>query len=129
MKGLTVLIVVLSIPFFAFINQDKHKIIIEKWSIGSTTFKGNTAYCNSCPQIEFKADGTAKLIYPSQDLAYYSWSARKNQMTLILDSATTRSPYFSEFNYSFKIKQESQFYKLSIVNDANGYTYNLGRSK
>lgn len=109
--------------------QKNKEVIIEKniygnWTISSVLNNELTSFCNQCPVINFKRNGTASI--KNQPLELIFWHI-KNDVLIISHRSKYDIKTIKDFHYELKYKKESLINDIQLVNSKEKISYNLVR--
>jgi hypothetical protein len=102
--------------------------IIGEWTINSTVENGLSSNCFSCSIINFKENGTAKLIKPSNEEERIIWQCNHDLLKINYPE-NIKNRTFLESDYKMTSKETKDYYELQIASNVNGFKYILRRNK
>lgn len=100
---------------------DKHEPtseIIGEWGI----YVVDDAYCNACPTIAFKINGTATITFPNGTTEIIGWKEDKDKMIIKNFSNDSDGREFSDGQYSIELEKEDKSTVLRLTKEKTSYT-------
>jgi hypothetical protein len=102
--------------------------LIGDWGILVTGYGDDTEeYCNECPRVLFKVNGTGTITFPTGTTEQIEWKRENDRLKIKNISTDSDHGKFSDGEYSMTFKKEVEFIELELKETKTSYHYILRR--
>jgi hypothetical protein len=91
--------------------------ILGEWGI----YVVDNAYCNACPTIAFKINGTATITFPNGTTEIVGWKEGKNKMTIKNYSTNGDAGEFADGEYLIALEKVDKSTVLKLTKETTSY--------
>jgi hypothetical protein len=77
------------------------------------------AYCNACPRVVFKVNGTGTIIFPAGRTEQIGWKKKHNKLE-IKNISNSDNNLFQSTEYSMTYSKKAEYLELELTHSTDG---------